>query len=383
MNNSGRALANRVRVRSRAVVLSGAFLATGFLATSPASGLVSPEYPGLRILSSEEVLRDRSALAADGSLYFVDRAGARWRLVTSPFEPEITNTGDGSFHPADAQRALDLLREIPTVFLNTLSVDIYLLPYPRSGSLASSSDGRSIYLSPGVHPYSRATEAAVMAHELGHAVQRRFLPDEARMQWAAYAAIRGIADTTRFHDRATRAFRPHEIFAEDFRVLFGGELAEGDGRVENSALASPCDVPGLREFLLGLALLQAAEPGDGGNGDADHGGSKDLVEDSSRSPDRGVPGKSWVVFPNPARAGEPVFLQPRSHDVGEGNLAVTVFDAAGRLLYRFEASDAAQPIRLAPAGERGENLPAGCYWVRIGSAVGNGPSRTIAFRRVR
>ena len=66
-------------------------------------------------------------------------------------------------------------------------------------------------------------------------------------------ALRGIADLATYDASARHENRPHEIFAEDFRVLFGGALAVGSGSIENAALVSPQSVSGLREFLAGLA----------------------------------------------------------------------------------------------------------------------------------
>ena len=54
-------------------------------------------------------------------------------------------------------------------------------------------------------------------------------------------------------EAAPHADRPHEIFAEDFRVLFGDALANYSGSIENPALVYPRRVEGLEEFMLDLA----------------------------------------------------------------------------------------------------------------------------------
>ena len=46
--------------------------------------------------------------------------------------------------------------------------------------------------------------------------------------------------------------RPHEIFAEDFRALFGGPTANYSGTIENPGLVHPGAVPGLAAFFLNL-----------------------------------------------------------------------------------------------------------------------------------
>ena len=48
-----------------------------------------------------------------------------------------------------------------------------------------------------------------------------------------------LADTARFNELASHAYRPKEIFAEDFRVLFGGDAAYFGGFVENTEIANP------------------------------------------------------------------------------------------------------------------------------------------------
>ena len=54
-------------------------------------------------------------------------------------------------------------------------------------------------------------------------------------------------DDERFNDRARHAYRPQEIFAEDFRVLFGGAAAYFGGSIENTEHpASPKSVAGWR-----------------------------------------------------------------------------------------------------------------------------------------
>ena len=62
-----------------------------------------------------------------------------------------------------------------------------------------------------------------------------------------------IDDPARFSDTADHAYRPKEILAEDFRVLFGGEDARLDGRVENVEIALPADVAGLESFFARVA----------------------------------------------------------------------------------------------------------------------------------
>jgi hypothetical protein len=78
------------------------------------------------------------------------------------------------------------------------------------------------------------------------------MPDGDASDWARYRTMRGIADASVYNAAAPHADRPHEIFAEDFRSLFGDPLANYSGSIENSSIAPPQAVSGLGVFLDGL-----------------------------------------------------------------------------------------------------------------------------------
>jgi hypothetical protein len=44
-------------------------------------------------------------------------------------------------------------------------------------------------------------------------------------------ALRGL-DASRYQANAVHALRPHEVWAEDFRALFGGAIATSNGTIE-------------------------------------------------------------------------------------------------------------------------------------------------------
>jgi hypothetical protein len=87
-------------------------------------------------------------------------------------------------------------------------------------------------------------------HELGHEIDFSLMDNN---KWREYKKLRGIGDETVYSNAAeVYVNRPQEIFAEDFRLLFGGEAAKTAAHL-NSGLASPDQVPGLKEFFLSLA----------------------------------------------------------------------------------------------------------------------------------
>ena len=115
--------------------------------------------------------------------------------------------------------------------LDGVAADVFILPYPRRAGLTSAAGPGLILLSPGVYALPREQQHAEFVHELGHVVQYARLPDaDADVVETATAALRGITDVGRLlAPTPAHADRPHEIFAEDFRALFGGALATSTG----------------------------------------------------------------------------------------------------------------------------------------------------------
>jgi hypothetical protein len=168
-------------------------------------------------------------------------------VVTDIEDPSIVNKGDGRFHPLPHRFVTEALASLTHPAMR-MAVTVYLLPYPCRGVLVSSTVGTELFLSPHVLPVDRGTAAYIVAHEMGHAFRNAFLPDGSGA-WEQYRRLRGIDDAVRFNDDAGHAYRPGEIFAEDFRVLFGGPEAHFAGFVENPELPSPQRVSGLSHFL--------------------------------------------------------------------------------------------------------------------------------------
>jgi len=320
---------------------------TAALATAaPVRAASLPDFPGIDLIPAAEVLRSHTTTSATGDLLLVDAAGARIRLVTSIDDPAVANRGDGSFHPVAEEDARDALAGVAAPFLRPLQTSVYLLPYPRAGAIASSADSLAIYLAPGTDAgATRRAAARLLAHELGHAVAHRFL-SAGDPWWGRYRELRGITDDARFHARAAHADRPAELFAEDFRVLFGGPAARGDGSVENGGLPSPETVAGLRELFLELpARLQPA---------------------AALLP-------AATLFPNPARAGTEVVLRLAADGPGStpvaGRIEASLHDITGRRVAAWTAApDANGQLRLR-LPERAA-APAGACWIVLRSPDG-------------
>jgi len=207
---------------------------------------------GIVVHGADETRRDWCSTDTEGRLWLHLPNGGRMELVSSIDDPAITWRGDGSFHPFDAgeiRAALEAVR-FP---LGGVRVEVFVLPLPRRAGFASAASPGLILLSPGVLPLSREHQHSEFVHELGHAVQYELMPDADVAGWNAYRELRGIEDAEVYNAWAAHANRPHEIFAEDFRALFGGSLANYSGTIENAGLEHPANVPGLEDFMLGLA----------------------------------------------------------------------------------------------------------------------------------
>ncbi len=212
---------------------------------------------GLVIHDAASTLREYCAPDSEGRLWITLPGGWRFELITSTDDPGIINPGDGAFHPFDAAEVTAALAQLSFPVAG-ISAEVFLLPYPRRAQIESAAGPRLILMSPGVRPLTREHQHAEFVHELGHVVHHALMPD-GDGRWDTYRRLREI-DDARYSPTAPHADRPHEIFAEDFRALFGGPRATYSGTIENSSLASPEDVPGLSSFMLGLAGVTAPLP---------------------------------------------------------------------------------------------------------------------------
>lgn len=288
----------------------------------------APTSSHIVIHDASETLRDWCRLDAQGVLWLVLPGGASFELVTSPSDPAISNHGDGSFHAFDAGEVHAALAAVRYP-LAGLAADVYILPYPRRAGLTSAAGPGLILLSPGVYPVPREQQHAEFDHELGHVVHYARLPDQDATDWDRYRALRGIGDFSVYSYASAHADRPHEIFAEDFRALFGGALANSTGSIENLALRPPAQVAGLADFMLSLSGMPLSV--------------------------------TLGVRPNPAR-GPLVFSRK-----GTATVALDLFDLAGRHLATVAPEAVDGSVRWSWDGrdESGRRAGPGVVFARV------------------
>ncbi len=305
------------------------------------AAMTLPAAPGIEVISAEEVMSEHVSRGEAGELLFHDAEGGMTRLISEIGDPEIVNPGDGAFHPAGAEMVLAALEAIDLEFIRDLRVQVYILPYPRAGLLASSASDGAIYISPGVRPLRELHVHFLVAHEIGHAVHRRYLPDGDTAGWRAYQALRGATDSAIYHPHAAHAFRPRELFAEDFRVLFGGAIARGDGTVENRVLPGPEDIAGLRTWFRDLL-----------------GPRPTLALSGVRS------------APNPVRRDGQVAFSHLPEQLAGGPVEIEFIDVLGRSALRTSLSGASGGELGLSLGGTGRRLLPGAYWVKLSGTVG-------------
>jgi hypothetical protein len=303
----------------------------------------------IRLFSTDDVMAMTERDEA-GRLVFRLPDGTAYQLIEDIFDPQIANRGDGSFHPVNADWAIEALAEVDVAGASVdLSVEIYVLPLPRSGILASSACGARIFLSPGVREIDRCLVAFTATHELGHVFQRRFAPEESGETWKSYLRVRGLEDGAVYSADAPRVNRPAEIFAEDFRYLFGGSEARYSGGIENQDILSPDEVEGLDEFF--AALVAPAE----------------LAYDAR-------PGEAPLAlsnYPNPFNPTTTIRVVFNGRvPESAGEIDVSVYRADGSLVRRIRGgtiSGNELSVRWDGRDDRGNASPSGVYFYAVRS----------------
>ncbi len=293
-----------------------------------------------RVHGPAEILAHRTERRG-GELVFVPRPGLEYRFVTDAYDPIIGNHGDGQFHPMAVEDVVAALRSVRLSGMD-LEIDVYVMPYPRREVLDSSAREGMILLSPGVRVVSEHAVHFTVTHEVGHVFQYRWLPDSDQLGWGEYHRRRGTTDAATFRAQGAHRNRPHEIFAEDFRFLFGGTLATYSGSIENDDLVLPNAVAGLEEFVRALPERRSARFAD------------------------------ITTVPNPFNPATSVRVQFRSAPIGAASVAV--YDAAGhKVRSLFEGIPSGRTLDLAWDGRNaaGGRAASGIYFARLDHAGGS------------
>lgn len=205
------------------------------------------------IYSSRTVIDEMTERDEDGDLILTIEEGWDYELIDDTSDPSIVCKGDGIFYSHSEEDISAALREIDLDGRRLdIKVEVYLLPFPRRGILRSTACGNRIFLTPGVYELLRQVSAYFVTHEFGHCFQNVYLPKSNKEKWRDYLSLRGIYGDPDYDDLSEHNHRPAEIFAEDFRYMFGGILSGYSGEIENPDLTLPENVEGLKEFFVSL-----------------------------------------------------------------------------------------------------------------------------------
>lgn len=279
--------------------------------------------------------------AVDGVLRFTSGGGTTVRMVVSPDPAEILNPAyDGRLHPFGRDQVEEALRGMNPLPGNELSVRVYCLPGLPIDVGASFCVGDEVFLSPALASPPTEIVASTVAHELGHAVHHLRLPEDPSRGWELYRRLRGLRPEIH-HEGAAHRDRPREIFAEDFRRLFGGTRADYSGSHENHDLIDPARVPGLREFFEGVFSGAYSD-------------RRPLARVSNH--------------PNPFNPRTTIVVGLRPEQVILGSsVRVDVFDVRGRLVRSLGEWPVAETLRVRWDGtdDRGRRIASGRYSYRV------------------
>ncbi|MFZ5597364.1 MAG: hypothetical protein ACOY31_10185 [Bacillota bacterium] len=208
----------------------------------PAVAAASAGQAGFSVYSAEDsvgktIVKNQKGLALVQTWY-----GQNFYLDTR-------SSGYGKFNHKVYQEALE---EISFPLEGLEDYKVYTLPYQLADNknvLAYTFQDNSTVVFAGDRNYTDREIHWLAAHEAGHAVDFKYMDSE---KWEEYKVLRGITDSKKYNNNAPHKDQPREIFAEDFRMLFGGDLAVSIPH-ENDSLPSPSAVKGLKEFFLSLA----------------------------------------------------------------------------------------------------------------------------------
>lgn len=292
------------------------------------NGIEATVYP------PDYILEHMTLQQGDETLLVIDDVS--YALVTDIDDPIITNRGDGRFHPMALDAVSAAIRDIRMQDAQ-LKVRIYVLPFPRREVMDSSARDDVIMLSPGVIEVPDYHVHFTVVHEIGHRYQYQWMPDEDQALWGEYSRMRGIDDPIVYHASAMHKNRPHEIFAEDFRFLFGGPLAVSSGSIENDALTLPNEIDGLYRFFRGLPEATRAA-----------------------LPPRLLP------TPNPFNPTTEINVS-FAMDPGPRPLMLRIFDARGQLVRKLWAGVVGSQemrVRWDGNGDGGQPASSGVYFAR-------------------
>jgi hypothetical protein len=230
--------------------------------------LTSPSYAeGNNKLVDNQVLSGSISVKAPENIKLVDNKTSASELIliqndkkmlakqwyTYKFEVDTERTNNQpAVYPVDRMEYQNALDRVAFPLEKIGEYKVYFLDYKLknySAALALSFLDDSVVVFGSYYQLSQEKIHRLAVHELGHQIDFQLMNPES---WRKYREIRGLTDETVYNNRSLSSEkRPQEIFAEDFRLLFGGEEALKVPHL-NQELKNPNLVPGLKELYLSI-----------------------------------------------------------------------------------------------------------------------------------
>jgi hypothetical protein len=209
---------------------------------------VNPVYASGNIQTFSSTASEEALLTSSNDKLLLSKEWYDYKFEISP----VNTIGSLKMQTVDREDYKQALREVRFPLEAVGEYKIYFLTYKLRDqfttlALSFEDDSVVVFGNYGTLPQEKLHRLAV--HELGHQIDFQLMDDD---KWREYKKLRGIENQTVFNNYTeTYENRPQEIFAEDFRLLFGGEEARKTTHL-NRDLKSPDEIPELKEFFSSL-----------------------------------------------------------------------------------------------------------------------------------
>lgn len=211
--------------------------------------LTTPALAAGNIQYISEQASEKQIVINTGDKLMLDKQWYSYKFEINPQK----NAGNLQMQSVDAKGYEEAINQVSFPLEKIGEYKVYFLNYrlknyPTAMGLSFLDDSCVIFgtyykLSP-----ERLHQLAV--HELGHQIDFKLMNSS---KWNQYKQLRGITNEALYNNNSSEhPDRPQEIFAEDFRMLFGGEAARKIPHL-NKKLPAPENVKGLKEFMLSIA----------------------------------------------------------------------------------------------------------------------------------
>lgn len=200
----------------------------------------------VQIIDSQ--LSEKELVVKNNDKFLLDKDWYNYEFELNP----VKEAGNLALQAVDSEEYMKALEEITIPLEKVGNYKIYFMEYKLkkfySALALSFKDGSAVVFGT-YHKLSAEKIHQMAVHELGHHLDFQFMDKE---KWREYKKLRAITNENKYNNSSKVYMnRSQEIFAEDFRLLFGGELAVKIPHL-NKDLVHPSKVEGLKELYLSI-----------------------------------------------------------------------------------------------------------------------------------